>query len=295
MRDSASQYFKTFRRAYRRNGLRPGGALSAPDPRWLFVVGSPRSGTSFTAESLGNIDGVWDLGEVPRFKAILPAAYAAARDGRRDEAALRMGAVLRRAARAGMGGGQRCLEQTPESTFLIAELATAFPEATFVHLIRDGRDVAASLIERGWLASGAASNVVDAAGTLADDAGQPYGDYARFWVEPDLRAEFEQSGEARRCAWAWRRYETAAREALAALPPGRSIDIRYEDLVRDPAGTARTVAARLAVTDRTDQLATAFGSAHTSSVGRYRSVLDDAQVAAIEGESGELLADLGYR
>ena len=42
-------------------------------------------------------------------------------------------------------------------------------------------------------------------------------------------------------------------------------------------------------------LATAFGSAHTSSVGRYRSVLDDTQVAAIEAESGELLADLGYR
>lgn len=295
MRDSAPQYFRTFRRAYRRHGLHPAGLLTAPDPRWLFVVGSPRSGTSFTAESLGRIEGVWDLGEVPRFKAALPGAYAAVRDGRGSEASQRLGTLLGRAARLGMGGGQRCLEQTPEATYLIPQLAAAFPESQFVHLVRDGRDVAASLIERGWLAAGTASQVIDAAGTRADDAGQPYGDYARFWVEPGLRAEFERADESRRCGWAWRRYESAARSALAALPAERSIDIRYEDLVAEPEATARTVAERLDMADRAGQLAEAFGAAHDYSVGRYRSVLDPAQLRAVEEEAGSLLDELGYR
>lgn len=295
MRTAAPQYFRTFRRSYRRGGLNPRGMLAAPDPSWLFVVGSPRSGTSFTAEAVGRVDGVHDLGEVPRLKAELPGAYGAVQAGRAAEAERRLQRVLRRAARVGMGGNQRCLEQTPESTYLIEQLAEAFPAATFVHLIRDGRDVAASLIDRGWLATGAASQVVDAAGTRADDAGQPYGDYARFWVEPALRAEFERADEARRCAWAWRRYETAARDGLAALPAERSIDIRYEDLVQDPAATAERVAARLDMPERTEQLAAAFAAAHGQSVGRYRSALTADQLAAIEREAGGLLAELGYR
>lgn len=295
MRDSAPQYYKTFRRSVRRHGVRPLRMLTGPDPRWLFVVGSPRSGTSFTAESLGRVPGVLDLGEVPRFKAAIPAAYGQIQAGEPERAQRELGTILRRAARAGMGGGSRCLEQTPESTFVIPQLAQAFPQATFVHLIRDGRDVAASLLERGWLAPGAASDVVDAAGTRADDAGLPYGDYARFWVEPDLRAQFEQADEARRCAWAWRRYEGAAREALAALPDERRIDIRYESLVADPAGTARTVAERLAVPAQAEDFATAFAAAHPRSVGRHRSVLSPEQLRAVEEEAGPLLAELGYR
>ena len=294
VRDAVPQYSKTFRRSVRRYGLNPVAALRKPDPRWLFVVGSPRSGTTFTAESLGRVPGVVDLGEVPRFKAIVPAAYAVVQAGHADLARKRLAKVLALSARAGMGGGSQCLEQTPESTFVIAELAQAFPEAMFVHLIRDGRDVAASLVERGWLAPGAPAAVVDAAGTTADDAGQPYGDYARFWVEPERRSEFAAASEASRCAWAWRRYESAARESLAALPAHRVVHIRYEDLVREPAAVAEELAAGLGRPEEAQHFATAFAAAHPRSIGRFRTTLLPEQLADVEAEAGGLLGQLGY-
>src|SRR5688500_19858035 len=52
----------------------------------------------------------------------------------------------------------------------------AFPKARIVHIVRDGRDVACSLLDKQWLRSGAAA---------VDDAGLPFGAHARFWVEPE--------------------------------------------------------------------------------------------------------------
>ena len=95
-----------------------------------------------------------------------------------------------------------------------------------MHIVRDGRDVVCSLLERGWLGA-------DRAG--ADDAGLAYGAHARFWVEPERTEEFASASEAKRAAWAWRRYVTAARAV-----PERTLELRYEDLVTSP----KKVAAR---------------------------------------------------
>ena len=54
-----------------------------------------------------------------------------------------------------------------------------------------------------------------------------YGAYARFWVEPERRAEFEAASDARRAAWVWRSYLAAARE-------GDALELRYEELTADP-------------------------------------------------------------
>ena len=63
----------------------------------------------------------------------------------------------------------------------------AYPEAVAVHVIRDGRDVVTSLLERGWLS---------AERTGADDARLAFGAHARFWVEPGREAEFERVSDA---------------------------------------------------------------------------------------------------
>ena len=94
--------------------------------------------------------------------------------------------MLRRSQRVACAAGARAVEQTPEATFVIPQLAEAFPQAQFVHLVRDGRDVVASLLERGWLAGGAAP-----CGAVDDASDAPLGGHARFWVEPGARREFE--------------------------------------------------------------------------------------------------------
>jgi hypothetical protein len=50
--------------------------------------------------------------------------------------------------------------KTPDHVLHIAQIAEAFPEARFVHIVRDGRDVALSLIETAWGPSNAAEAAI---------------------------------------------------------------------------------------------------------------------------------------
>jgi hypothetical protein len=47
-------------------------------------------------------------------------------------------------------GKQRFGDKTPHYIQIVPELAVLYPEAKFIHLIRDGRDVAISQIDLGW-------------------------------------------------------------------------------------------------------------------------------------------------
>jgi hypothetical protein len=47
-------------------------------------------------------------------------------------------------------GKPRYADKTPVYVLHMRELARLFPEAAFVHLVRDGRDVACSFLELGW-------------------------------------------------------------------------------------------------------------------------------------------------
>ena len=180
------------------------------DQRLVFVVGSPRSGTTFLGTAIGSLPGFVDLGEVAPLKAAVPEVYG------RDDAAARIRTILDRVRRLGLVTGLRAIEQTPEVSFVVADALRAFPQARAVHIVRDGRDVVCSLLERGWLG---------AERTGADDARLPYGARARFWVEPERADEFERASDATRAGWAWRRYVSAARSA-----PERTLEIRYESL-----------------------------------------------------------------
>src|SRR5581483_10405892 len=174
------------------------------EQRLVFVVGCPRSGTTFLGGALGAVPGFVDLGEVTPWKAALPSNPSAAELRR----------ILERVRVLGLASGLRGVEQTPETAFALGEALAAYPQALAVHSLRDGRDVVCSLLERGWL-SATRSGV--------DDAGLEYGSSARFWVEPERREEFSRVSDARRCAWAWRRYVEAARSA----PRDRVLEVRY--------------------------------------------------------------------
>jgi hypothetical protein len=242
------------------------------DERLAFVVGSPRSGTTFLAGAIGALPGFVDLGEVPPLKAAVPdlASLPPA------DAARRLRRILAVSRRVGLVGSVRAVEQTPEMAFLVRVVPLAYPEARIVHIVRDGRDVVCSLLEKPWLRAEQAQ---------ADDAGLPYGAYARFWVEPERRGEFERASDARRAAWVWRSYVAAARD-------GDAFELRYEDLVADPA----RIGAELAtfVDAPVGLLVDALSRAHAESVGRYRRDLDAEQLAEVEAEAGELLRELGY-
>ena len=271
---SAVLHLRTARRLARRGGPSLRERLGPLDERLVFVVGSPRSGTTFLGRSIGSLPGFVDLGEVAPHKASVPELVALST----EVAARRIHRTLAVARRLGLVGGLRGVEQTPETVFVAEAAALAFPSARFVHIVRDGRDVACSLLDRGWLSQGRGGG---------DDAGLPYGAEPRFWVEPARVEEFRTTSDARRAAWAWRAYVQAARSLHE-----RAHEIRYERMVADPDAVAAELAVFLDAP--ASELARALRGAHDESVGRFRRDLTPEQLADVESEAGKLLVELSY-
>jgi hypothetical protein len=250
-----------------------GGDPALATERIVFVVGSPRSGTTFLAGAVGSQPGFVDLGEVRPVKASIRRWTSLPE----DEAANELRSTLERVRRLGFVRDLRPVEQTPELSFVVGAAVRAYPQATVLHIVRDGRDVVCSLLERGWLREREGH----------DDVGDRYGSHSRSWVEPERRDEFTRAREATRAAWAWRRYLTAARAA-----PEHTVEIRYEEIAADPKAAAEQLAGRLE-TDPTP-LAEALGKVHSRSIGRWRRDLTPEQVEDIEREAGPLLRELVY-
>jgi hypothetical protein len=272
--ESATNHLRVAKRLAPRRGASLTERFGRLDDRIVFVLGSPRSGTTFLAGAIGSLPGFVDLGEVAPVKAAVPELAALPS----NEAAARLRRILSVSRRVGLVGAVRAVEQTPELAHLVAAIPLAYPGASVVHIIRDGRDVVCSLLEKPWLRREQ---------SRSDDAGMPYGSYARFWVEPELRDKFEASSDATRAAWVWRSYVTAARSAHAPLT-----EISYEDLAAKPSAVAAVLAPALDAP--VEPLATALARAHGTSVGRYRTDLSPDQLAEVEEEAGDLLRELGY-
>jgi hypothetical protein len=235
------------------------------EERLVFVVGCPRSGTTFLGRAIGGMPGFVDFGEVTPWKAALPS----------DPSAEELRRILERIRRIGLARGLRGVEQTPETAHVLGAALEAYPQALAVHALRDGRDVVCSLLERAWLNA-------DQAGR--DDARLAYGAHARFWVEPERREEFTEVSDSRRCAWAWRRYVEAAR----AHSGDRLLEVRYENLAGSADRLADFLGADVSSTHR------ALDRFRDSSIGRWQRDLTPEQVADVEAEAGTLLVELGY-
>jgi Sulfotransferase family len=272
--ESTALQLRVAKRLAPRRGASLSERLGRLDDRLVFVVGSPRSGTTFLASAIGSVPGFVDLGELPPLKAAAPDLAQLSPDA----AAKRLRRILALARRVGLVGAVRAVEQTPEVAHLVEAVSIAYPEARIVHAVRDGRDVVCSLLEKRWLSASLHGQ---------DDAGIAYGTYARFWVEPERREEFTAASDARRAAWTWRRYVEAARRAGS-----RALEVRYERLASEPEAVAAELASHLDTPF--GPLAAALTRAHGSSVGRYRRDLADEQLADVMAEAGALLAELDY-
>jgi hypothetical protein len=270
----AGLYGRTAVRVAQRGWREPGGDARLATEKPVFVVGSPRSGTTFLARAVGAQPGFVDLGEVRPVKASVDRW----RRLEPDEAAGEVRATLERVRRLAFVRDLRSVEQTPETSFVVGAAVRAYPRATVLHIIRDGRDVVCSLLEKGWLHDERGGH---------DDAGLSFGGHARSWVEPERLEEFATASEAARAAWAWRTYVAAARGA-----PEHTLEVRYERLAADPAGAAGEIAARL--DSDPIPLREALGAVHARSIGRWERDLTSAQVDDVEREAGALLRELGY-
>ncbi len=141
------------------------------DPQFdrpVFIVSSPRSGSTLLFETLSNAPGLATIGgESHGLIESIPQINPAARGWESNrltaaDAEPSTVALLRELFRAAMryrdgapatASPVRMLEKTPKNALRVPFLAAAFPEARFVYLYRDPRPTLASMIE-AWSSGG---------------------------------------------------------------------------------------------------------------------------------------------
>lgn len=262
--------------------------LRSLDPRLrapVFVLGAPRSGTTFLGSCIGALPEVSYHFEPRVTKAAAREVYEGGWSEERAARVFRLSYGLLQVA--ALEGGRRFVEKNPENCFVVDFLARTFPDARFLQIVRDGRDVAVSHAEKPWLS--AAST-----GQRRGRGGQAWGPWARWWVEPERADEFTSGSDLTRTAWSWRRFTEAARDHLARLPADRVLTVRYEDVVRHPEDAAGTLGRFLGHEEPPASLRAALGQADPRSIGRWRTALDAQGLADVQAEAGPLLRELGY-
>jgi hypothetical protein len=247
---------------------RLGCALAAPFARLdrpIFIVGCGRSGTTILGQILSRHP---DLAYLDERRDVWLTATPAA-DVWTKRAAF--AAELRRAERP------RLLEKLPINAFRVPFIEAACPGARFVHLVRNGLDVAHSIAERCRHAAW-------------------YGIDDYKWRQLVVRAESQAAtrGLAARCRddrrrglLEWRLSVEAAYDGLTTVEPTRRLEVRYEDLVARPTTVVETIVAFLEL--RPTPETAAFAEAEVRARREATLPVDDATLLA-----GDLLHRLGY-
>lgn len=111
----------------------------------VFVIGAGRSGTTFLADLIGLHP---EAAKLPEKRYLWSyGAYWRSHDIRGPEdASPKIRSYIEKYLfrRAKSSGRHYLIEKTPSNCFRVGFLSSLFPEAKFIHIIRDGRDVAIS-------------------------------------------------------------------------------------------------------------------------------------------------------
>jgi hypothetical protein len=201
--------------------------------------------------------------------------------------------TLRSAAR-GVRAEDLLVYKEPFLAFAPEFAYEALPAARLVYIFRDGRDVADSLVRSYDVLSDRKLTNLEANEALC---GRRAGDrYIPWWVAEADGGMFLDSTPYVRAIWMWREMVRRCEEFLdrpLVAASKRVLRVRYEDLVRDPAGQGAAIARHLGrpLTPRTRQR---LQNAHARSVGVHRR-RDRGELREAERVAGEELERLAYR
>jgi hypothetical protein len=278
----------------------------------VFVLGAPHSGTDLVARALKRSAGFHVTMGHPN---VLHVVYAFARRpsisrGRGEAAA----SVLRDAfAQAWQVTAHACLtcspacrqaggvdtvgpcvaertiarygDASPDLLYCAGVLADAFPDARFVQVIRDGRDVVAGMLgdsdTLAWCRPSFAN--------LETEFPNPF-----LGVEDETdRAGWADLSLAGKCAMRWRSAVRMSARLRYTLSAQQLTTLRYEELVTKPDATAGSVSefigarvSAIALRDPAEQ--------HAPEPGSWRRTLSAEQAIEVEKIAGNELRRVGY-
>jgi GT2 family glycosyltransferase len=231
------------------SGLRPSASEGrdrvpaiCPDP--VFIIGSPRSGTSILAWALAQHSELWTEAESDIFFYMLKddhlerafeisvgrpdGTWLANHGVDFDQFLAHIGLGLN-ALLTGTSSGRRWVDQTPANTLVVDRVAAMFPGARFLHILRDGRRVVHSMVNfHRTFGDAEAVERMKSAGRL-----------------PPWATDFRDACRS------WARFTRIASDFCRGHPE-RAFTIRNERLISDPEDTMRAVLGFLDVRQEPD-------------------------------------------
>ncbi|MBV9010250.1 MAG: sulfotransferase [Verrucomicrobia bacterium] len=259
-----------------------------PIQRPIFILGCPRSGTTFLGELIESLPRISYYYEPPALKYYARLIYQ--NKVTYWQARLAYELNFRLLLLRCPGNGARIAEKNPAHTWIAETLYGMFPDAKFLVINRDGRDTALSLMRKPWhLASSSALGKRDPGEYL-------YGPYPHFYIEPTREREYMSTSDFHRCIWIWRRFADKVQQLKRSIPARAQHHLRYEDLVLSPETTIPPLLDFLGENDSASShsVMQAAAQGFKSSIGRWKTELTEEQKEVAESEAGEALRDAGY-
>jgi Sulfotransferase domain len=277
----------------------------------VIVIGAGRSGTNLLRDIICTFDGfdTWPCDEINYIwrhgNRGAPTDELTPADARPEVVRYIRQAFVKQRRRC---GGDTLVEKTCANSLRVGFVYATLPEARFVYIARDGRDVVASAMHR-WTASLDVKYLARKA-RFVPPADLPY--YAlkygrsrlsRFGTTErrvstwgprfDGMTELVRSQSlAEVCARQWLTcVESAEQQFAEYVSPSQLFRLRYEDLVTDPSSKIRCLADFIGATGAS---AHRFPRVSATQVGRWRSTLSTNDQAAVSTVFGDALAARGY-
>jgi len=209
----------------------------------FFIVSSGRSGTAMLHKALSTVADV-EMHHEYAVDIVQPLAVRrymgwATREEALETLIATYGAAVAY-SRARLWG-----DSSNKASWLIPELAALFPDAKFIHLVRDGRKVASSYFHKLKDECYDDRSTMALAAYAADPAGQiaPPPEKKYWWPlarpnDPRSTA-FSGFSQFERIAWHWAEINRVIMDSLATLPRERKHFVRLEELHGDPLSAAR--------------------------------------------------------
>jgi hypothetical protein len=279
----------------------------------VIILGAARSGTKYLRDVLAtapnaacvpyDINYIWRFGSEGHLNDALPASLVT------DSKARFIRAQVHRLAAIDPSAPTVVFEKTVGSTLRVPFVDAVFPEAKFIHLVRDGRAVTESAMRQwqepmnwrrlfekarglplqnlgyaGWFATNFAKGLFSGRG-----GGRVWG--PRY---PGIDEDVARGRDlAEICAEQWRASVAAAREGLRAIPVERQITIRYDALVggTDALGN---VAEFCGLENVDDVLQAHRARVIAKADDKWRTALSAGQKAKVEAIVAPLQRELGY-
>ena len=214
----------------------------------IFVVGSSRSGTTMLADILASLPEILDFTEKPIVRHQMWRMVKSPETIPHNLPELEKTLVRL----SGVGKGRRLLEKTPGHSLMADSLLSYFPDASLIHIVRDGRDVAFSMLGHRWI-SRELNNEVEV-----------------FWfhlLPQSYQDQWQNLSKWQRGVLRWALYVTSARKAH--LHSERYLEVNYEEICQSPQQTIYKIVNFLGLSPSTE-LENKLLSIKSNSVGNWQ-------------------------